>query len=327
MAFIVLNEYIMPVKPNQLQQPINATPASLHLFPGFGEHRLPLDEHIEIAYLDNRRESQNPPIVLLHGIFDNKSTWFRLATRLAHHRLIAPDLVGHGFSSKPLFIDYPTHERYSPDMQSKFLADFITSLDLNKIILVGNSLGGGLALRLYLHYPELAKKICGLVLLDAAGYPQELPGHLRELGGWPGRLMTYASLRTLARRFGLLRLATLHTFRRSFYDRRKIPRELVDTALAVLQTNNIFHAYHLSAHNIIPPDIADFQQRFGEIDCPTLIFWGEQDRILDPAAALRFAADIPNSELHLLANCGHAPQLEYPDEVAQSIEQWLGEHL
>ena len=315
----------MTIKPKQFNTTNKTRSVPTDLFPGFTERRLDLSEQVEIAYLDNDLDA-NPPLVLLHGIFDSKITWFRLAERIAGYRLIAPDLVGHGFSSKPAFAARPLHERYSPDMQIEFLKAFIAALGLEEFILVGNSLGGGLALRLYLHHPELAKKIRGLVLISAAGYPQKLPGHVGELGGWQGRLMTRAPINTLVRWSGLLRLSTQKTLRRCFHDPAKIPPELIASTLAALKTAGIFRAYYLSALNLVPPDIAQFHQRFAEITCPTLILWGQQDRVLDPASAARFAADICNSEVNIFSDCGHGPQLEYPDEVARCIEEWLEKH-
>ena len=126
--------------------------SSSPLFPRFAEYRIPLADQVEIAYIDNGK-GDYPPLVLLHGIFDNKATWFRLTAHLPGHRILAPDLIGHGHSSKPTFATRPTHERYSPDMQVGYLATFIAALDSDDIILVGNSLGGGLALRLYLDFP------------------------------------------------------------------------------------------------------------------------------------------------------------------------------
>ncbi len=298
---------------------------SSSLFPGFTERRLALADQVEMAYIDNGGSGGHPPLVLLHGIFDNKATWFRLASRLPGHRIIAPDLIGHGHSSKPIFAAHPAHERYSPDMQVGYLAAFIAALDSDDIILMGNSLGGGLALRLYLDFPALAAKVCGLVLIDAAGYPHQLPVHVRTLGSYPGKLLTYAPIHTLARTCGLLRLATWRTFRRCFHDRSKIPPELAIAARAALETPNAAYAYHYSARNLIPPDIATFHQRFGDITCPTLVLWGQQDRILPVRSAQRFAAALPRADLQIFPNCGHAPHLEYPDETADYIEQWIEE--
>ena len=304
-------------------QPISSS--SFSLFPGFAEYRLALADQVEMAYIDNGGSGDLPPLVLLHGIFDNKATWFRLAARLPGHCIIAPDLIGHGHSSKPTFAARPAHERYSPDMQVGYLAAFIAALDLDDVILVGNSLGGGLALRLYLDFPALATKVRGLVLIDAAGYPHELPAHVRALGSHPGKLLAHAPLHTLARTCGLLRLATWRTLRRCFHDRDKIPPEFATVARAALETPNATYAYHYSARNLIPPDITTFHLRFGDITCPALVLWGEQDRILPVRSAQLFAAALPRADLHIFPNCGHAPHLEYPDEAADCIKRWIKE--
>ena len=298
--------------------------SSSSLFPRFAENRIALADKVEMAYIDNGK-GDHPPLVLLHGIFDNKATWFRLTARLPGHRIIAPDLIGHGHSSKPTFAARPARERYSPDMQVSYLAAFIAALDLDDVILVGNSLGGGLALRLYLDFPALAAKVRGLVLIDAAGYPHKLPVHVRTLGSSLGKLLTYAPIHTLARTCGLLRLAVWRTFRRCFHDRSKIPPELATVARAALETPNAVYAYHYSARNLIPSDVATFHQRFGDITCPTLVLWGQQDRVLPVRSAQCFAADLPCADLHILPNCGHAPHLEYPDETADYIERWIKE--
>ena len=301
------------------------TSSSSPLFPRFAEYRIPLADQVEMAYIDNGGSRDHPPLLLLHGIFDNKATWFRLTARLPGHRIIAPDLIGHGHSSKPTFAARPAPERYSPDMQVSYLASFIAALDLDDVILLGNSLGGGLALRLYLDFPALAAKVRGLVLIDAAGYPHKLPVHVRTLGSSLGKLLAHAPIHTLARTFGLLRLATWLTFRRCFHDRSKIPPELATVASAALETPNAVYAYHYSAQNLIPPDIATFHQRFGAIACPTLVLWGQQDRILPVRSAQLFAAALPCADLHIFPNCGHAPHLEYPDETANCIERWIKE--
>ena len=88
----------MTVQPKQFDESNNKRSVATDLFPGFAENCLSLSEGTEITFLDNQLAS-GTPIVLLHGIFDGKITWFRLAEKIAGHRLIAPDLVGHGFSS------------------------------------------------------------------------------------------------------------------------------------------------------------------------------------------------------------------------------------
>ncbi len=287
------------------------------------ERRIALGDGVEIAYLDNEQQSEKPPLLLLHGIFDNKATWRPLARHLCSQRIIAPDLVGHGSSSKNRLDHLPNEQRYSPDMQVESLYKFIAALELDSFVLGGNSLGGGIALRLYLRFGDIAAKVRGLVLIAAAGYPQELPGHVREMGGWLGSLLQKKIALKLATALGLVRLSTHITFRRCFYDANKIPPELVDEALAALKTPDAFYAYQQSALNIVPPDIEEFHHEFGRITCPTLVIWGRQDRILHPLAARLFAAELPAAELHLFDECGHAPHIEKVRETADLLNDWL----
>jgi len=299
-------------------------------FSGFQMHRTTVGhvhgEALDLVYLDNHRPG--PTLVLIHGLFDNKATWRDLCAHLQDHcRLVVPDLIGFGHSSKPLLSRYPVSQRYSPSMQVDLLGGFITGLNLDDLILGGSSLGGGLVLQLYLTRPDLAAKIRGLVLIDAAAYPQELPGHVRELGGWLGSLMNNPLCRFLAFRLGFVTWAVRRTFRHVFHHASKIPADLVDEAVSVLKTRDVFRSYQVSARNVLPPDHEALVERFSEVDCPTLILWGREDRIVPPLFALRFKEDIPHADVHVFDQCGHAPHLEYPEATAALIRGWVQEKL
>ena len=81
--------------------------------------------------------------------------------------------------------------------------------------------------------------------------------------------------------------------------------------------------YQLAARNIMPPNLQQLSDRLSEINVPTLIFWGREDRIISPLSALRFSEDIPNTQLHLFDHCGHAPHIEYAREVANHLTSFL----
>lgn len=285
-------------------------------------------EEVQMIYLDNHLSSAAPTLLLFHGLFDNKATWILLGRELREDcRLVAPDLVGFGYSSKPLLGHHPEAYRYSPAMQIDYLERFIGRLGLEELILVGNSLGGGLALQLYLTRKELVDRLRGLILIDAAAYPQQLPGYVRELGGWLGALLNTPLGRFVCFRLGLAELLVRRTFSRTFCDQRKIPAALVQEALAVMRTPNAFYAYRLAARNLVPPNHPVLVSRLREVTCPVLILWGWEDRIISPLNALRFQQDIPHARLHIFDQCGHAPHLEYPCEVANLIREWLQEHF
>ena len=112
---------------------------------------------LRLAYADSGQNS-TPAILLVHGIFDHKGTWRSLVEHMPDVRCVAPDLLGHGQSDRPSLFDLPPEQRYSPDMQAAYLSHFVERLGLESIVLGGSSLGGGIALRLFLDYPDIRRR-------------------------------------------------------------------------------------------------------------------------------------------------------------------------
>ncbi|MBT4500616.1 MAG: alpha/beta hydrolase [Gemmatimonadetes bacterium] len=300
--------------------------------PGFQTHTAIIDrqnsEELEVVYLDNGGEADAPCLLLLHGLFDNKATWTHLCRQLGNScRIVAPDLIGFGRSSKPPLLGRPESERYAAAMHVEFLGKFIDCLGLDNYILVGNSLGGGIALQLYLTRSTQAEKIRGLILIAAAGYPQEIPGYIRQLAGSLGSLLQITPLRGLLARLGILEWLVRGSFHRTFFDPDNIPEALVEEAVAIIQLPDTVRSFQLAARNIVPPDHAALVGKFSQIDCPTLVLWGKQDRIIPSLFALRFQEDIPHTELHTFDACGHASHIEYTEESAALIDAWLQRHF
>ena len=296
--------------------------------PAFQEHTLalpgPADEELVLAYLDRGREDAPCTLLLLHGFFDHKGTWSHIGAALGDdYRLVLPDLLGCDYSSKPWLGHLEPERRYAPAMQAEYLCHFIEKLDLRNFILGGNSLGGGIALYLWLHYPQIRARTRGLLLLDAAAYPQPLPGYIAEMAGVLGALLNLAPTRRLFFRLGLVRWSVHRTYRRVFFERQKIPAAQIAATLEILRQPNIFYAYQCMARNLVPPNLGDFVARFKEVDCPTQVIWGEEDLIVSPLAALQFKEDIPHADVRLIPRCGHAPHLECPAQVAAYIRQWM----
>ena len=116
-----------------------------------------------------------PPLVLLHGVGDNAFDWHWVMPALAStHRVYAPDLPGSGGSAKPLDTDYD----YSPAFFTRFVAAFLDALEIDRAVVVGNSLGGLVGLRLALAEPE---RVTALGLVSSAGLGREVTYALRSL--------------------------------------------------------------------------------------------------------------------------------------------------
>ena len=278
-----------------------------------------------MAYSEHGDPGASLHLVLLHGLFDHKGTWSALAPRLAEagYRVIAPDLVGFGRSSKPGFRSWPASRRYGAEAQVGFVRAFVESLGLDEVVLAGNSFGGGVFLRsLCTPWPG-GPRVRGLVLESASGYPQARPPYIRLLAGLPGWLLLNQRVLAIGVGTGLTRAIVRSTFRRVFHDHGKIPEELVEEAVDILREPNTLYAYQAAARNLVPHDIASFTDAYRKIDVPTLVLWGAEDRIVPSRFATLFEAELPEATLHIIAECGHAPHLEYPAETARILRGWI----
>jgi pimeloyl-ACP methyl ester carboxylesterase len=277
-----------------------------------------------MVYQDSRTPAPAPVLLLLHGLFDQRGTWDLVWPLLAgSFRLIAPDLVGFGASSKPRLPHQPPHRRYSLEMHAGHLVRLIGHLGVERLVLAGNSLGGGLALYLWCSCPQLRPAIAGLALLNPACYPQPLPGYVRQVAGWPGALLDRRPLQWLAFRLGLTRRLVLGTLRRCFADPAKIPPAAADQIVALLREPGVSYAYRHAARNLLPPDWEALLRLYPQISCPVLALWGAEDQVVPAALAERLQADMPRATVQLIPGCGHAPQLEYPEVVAAALRAWL----
>jgi pimeloyl-ACP methyl ester carboxylesterase len=277
---------------------------------------------LEMACWDNGRRGRTT-LLLLHGLFDHKGTWEALWPCLDdRYRLVAVDLIGFGHSSKPRLAGHPPSYPYSAAMHAEHLRGLIEALALDSLILVGHSLGGGIALYACCTRPEVAGRVRGLVLIAPAAYPQELPPYARWLAGWPGRLLQHRWAQRAALAGGLAERGVRLTVGRVFHDPRRVPPTLCQRAVDVLRTDGVFYAYRQAVLNIVPPDHAAVIERFGRIACPSLLVWGRQDRVVPAGFADRLVGQLPAARLHLAEPCGHAPHLECPDRVAHWIAEW-----
>ena len=255
---------------------------------------------IETTYV--KQGQGNPPILLLHGFDSSLLEFRRLLPQLAlHHETWAVDLLGFGFSERPLAVPInrialKTH-----------LHAFWASLMRRPMILVGASMGGATALDFALTYPEA---VSHLILLDSAG-------------------LTNPPLTSF---FMFKPLDTLAT---DFLRSRKI-REAIARSSYTDQSLASEDAYYCASLHLSSPGwqkaliaftksggYGSFVRQLPKIKIPTLILWGENDRILGTKAPHKFKTLIPHSQLEWIAQCGHVPHLEKPQITAQKIIQWL----
>ncbi|WP_431958026.1 alpha/beta fold hydrolase [Nocardia lijiangensis] len=257
-------------------------------------------------------DADNPPVLLLHGIGRSLEDWAPQYRRLGGtHRVIAVDLPGFGFSARP-------HESMTLAVLARGVADLLDTLgERRPIHVIGNSLGGAVALQLLAFRPE---RVASLVLVNSAAFGSQVSALLRLLA-LPrlGRLATRRTTRAAARL----------TERAIFTDRSLATRERIDHALAIARQPDRGIVMHETARalatgrGVRPEWRAELMAEVAAHPRPTLIVWGDRDRIL-PAHHLAAAGRlIPHAETFLFAGIGHMPQIECPDEFAELVLNFL----
>jgi pimeloyl-ACP methyl ester carboxylesterase len=265
-------------------------------------HELDLYGH-RVSY---RRAGTGPALLLLHGITDSSATWEGVAASLSEHfTLIAPDLLGHGESATP-------RGDYSLGAHASGVRDILTALGIERVTVVGHSLGGGIAMQFAYQFPERCERLVlvssgGLgrevhMLLRAAALPgadyvlpaltsNRLLGVGRGVGGLLKRLRLAPSedLQVLAQGFASLdnagsRQAFLHTV-----------RAVIDSSGQRVSAQD-----RLSLAGLLP----------------SLIVWGERDSIIPVEHGAAAHEAMPGSRFEVFPGAGHMPHDADPERFA-----------
>ncbi len=233
-------------------------------------------------------EGQGEPLVLLHGLFGALSNFSDLIEYFRNHNKVVVPML-------PLLELDLLHT--SVGGLEKFVFKFIEHCDYRNIHLLGNSLGGHVALLHVLKHPE---RIKSLILTGSSGLFENGMGDTYPKRGDYEYIKKKTEL--------------------TFFEPNIASKELVDEVYEIV--NN-----RLKAVKIIALAKSAIRNNLGEelneIKQPTLLIWGNNDTITPPFVGREFQRLIPNSELHFIDKCGHAPMMEVPDEFNKILHQFL----
>lgn len=247
------------------------------------------------------------PIVFVHGFSSSLYTWRSCLEPISkQNRVFALDLKGFGFSGKP-------PSEYTVDEHVDFVIHFMDALRLERATLCGNSMGGNIAWRAALKYPDRVEK---LILVDASGYPSSrtgLPLTIR-IGRLPGVGELLGGLTTRGRIRSSLESA--------YFDDAKVTDRTVDVYYYSLRTDGGLRAV-LARMRKPRSEIERWQVRIPELTLPTLIVWGANDTWIPPEDAEKFHRDISGSKLVMIPECGHLPQEEKPNELTVAVLDFM----
>ena len=256
---------------------------------------------------------EGPPMVLLHGAGDDSLDWRWVLPVLARtRRVYAPDLPGSGNSDRPV-------ADYSPAFFERFVAAFMDALGLGRATLVGNSLGGLVALRLALSEPARADS---LVLVDGAGLGRAVNPAFNSVNV-PGLAEAALPLwRTPKGAYGRAwgRAALL------FAHPSNVPSEWLAEQGRLARSPGYLEAHLTVLRNLVGPrgQREVLLDRLPLLQVPTLVVWGERDRVFPRSQANRAIARIGDGSLCLIPDCGHLPHVECPEPFVAAVERFLG---
>lgn len=233
-------------------------------------------------------EGKGPVLLLLHGLFGALSNWEGVVNRFSKNfRVVIPML--------PIY-EMPIKEAGLEGLR-KFVEDFVAFQKLSDMIIMGNSLGGHIALLYTLKNESKVKK---LILTGSSGLFEDSMG-----GSYPKR-----------GNYEYIRERVAYTF----YDPNVASKELVDEVFETTKSIPKCMRIVAIAKSAQRNNLAD---ELTEIKAPTLLVWGLNDTITPPIVAHEFNRLIPNSELKFIDRCSHAPMMEHPQKFNELVEDFL----
>jgi len=260
---------------------------------------------IETNYHDVGEDS-GTPLLLLHGSGPGVTAWanwrFNLPVLAESRRVVAPDMVGFGYTERPSGV------QYNLDTWVKHAIDFLDALGIAKADVVGNSYGGALALAMAIRHPDRIRR---LVLMGAAGVDFELTPGLDAVWGYTPSV---ENMRELIKTFAF-------------------NQDMMSDELAELRYRaSVRPGYQEAFGSMFPAPrqrwvdaLASSEEDIRAMDKETLIVHGRDDVIVPPVTSRKLFEYIEYAQLHLFGRCGHWTQIEHADRFNKLVTDFLNE--
>lgn len=263
-------------------------------------------DDMQVHYRDEGDIADSLPIVLIHGTSSSLHTW-DVCTKewMKNHRVIRFDLPAFGLTGPNAENDYSI-ARYA-----SFVNALLEKLSVKRCYIAGNSLGGFITWTFTLNHPEKVKK---MILIDAGGYPIDAnkSGTLAfKLGRTPvlKHLLTVLMSRSVVEK----------SLKTAYYDENKVTDSIVDRYMEMALREGNRKAFVARMNQVFAGDTAKIKT----IKTPTLIIWGDHDRLIPLECAYKFQRDLPNNKLIVLKNEGHVAMEESPERVISLVEDFI----
>jgi pimeloyl-ACP methyl ester carboxylesterase len=263
----------------------------------------------EVSY---RMSGKGPTILLIHGIAGSSTAWREVMPELAkRYRVIAPDLIGHGQSAKPM-------GDYSLGAYASGMRDLLRVLGVTQATVVGQSFGGGVAMQLAYQHPEFCER---LVLVDSGGLGREVSWLLRFMTLPGSEYLMPLIFPSLVREWG-------NDVSRFLQQRGlRIPRlgEMWRSYTSLTETANR-PSFLRTIRSVIDPGgqtVSALDRLYLAEAIPTMIVWGDRDTIIPVSHAYAAHEAIVGSRLEIIEEAGHFPHAENPRQFLAVLEDFM----
>lgn len=258
-----------------------------------------------VRWRSREQAGEGIPVVYVHGLLSSSASWKKvLAEGSANHPAVAVDLPGFGFSERPWPYDYTVGG------QAQALIRYLDARGFDRVILVGNSLGGAVCLVVAAARPQ---RVAALVLVGSASPVTNIP--------WNFRLLRVPVVGEIEMELFVRPVMTFALRHRLFARADRVTEENVDDWWIPIRVRGTRRA----ALAAVRSSARGYEGLLGRIRVPTLVLWGKEDKILPPEEGLRLSSAIPQARLVVLPDTGHLPQEETPEEFRGAVRQFLGE--
>ena len=263
-----------------------------------------------VAYQDAGRGDE--ALLLIHGMAGSSETWRAVISQLStKYRVVAPDLLGHGQSAKP-------RSDYSLGAFAVLLRDLLDQLGISRATVIGQSLGGGVAMQFAYQHPDYCQR---LVLISSGGLGPDV--------GWTLRLLSAPGAELILPVIAPPPVVTAGNKLRSWFTAGGIqsPRAAemwsAYSSLADAQTRQAFLKTLRSVVDYRGQSVSALNRLHLTSDLPTMVIWGDQDRMIPIKHGYAVHDARPGCRLEVLAGVGHFPHVERPGHVVDLIDDFI----
>jgi pimeloyl-ACP methyl ester carboxylesterase len=256
-----------------------------------------------VRWRTREAEGSGDPVVYVHGLLASSASWRSVLDGASAGRpAIAVDLPGFGASDRPWPYDYTV------DGEARSLLAFLDARGIARAVLVGNSLGGAVVMQVAVTRPE---RVAALVLVAAATAETPVP--------WPVAVLRTPVLGELALALSTRASVAIGLRMRIYARASNVTPHAIDDAWLPLTIPGTRRA----ALAAIRTDPRNFEGLEARVTVPTLVVWGEEDRMIPVREGRRLAERLPNARFAVIQNAGHLPQREEPEKFSEIVREFL----